>query len=149
MFIGYGLNEFQLLESIFEVGGKKTGQMFIIEGFFDYEKPTASAKNMYYRSLNIELLAYSRNDRNYSQLTDTLESWLSDLNKTGSLKGDTYKKAIEIVNEPVTEELKNQLIQLLKNEPPSMVSSIMEQLIKTPYGDEWLISFSDMLLGVR
>lgn len=78
LFVGYGLNEMEILEYVFQKGlEKKTTneapRHYVLQGFFTHELELARSLESYYRSFGVGLLAYSRDDANWNQLKHVLD----------------------------------------------------------------------------
>lgn len=84
VFIGYGLNDVELLEHIFrhvENGySNKPASLFVIDGFFSHEKIVFEHLRSYYKdSLNVELLGYCKDRDNYERLDTIIEKWSQEI----------------------------------------------------------------------
>ena len=75
-FIGYGLNEYELIDYIAtKVGLKTKGNssfVYSLEPFFSTQEALFSARRMYFKSLGIEILPYCIDD-GYSELKNVIE----------------------------------------------------------------------------
>ncbi len=80
LFLGYGLNEFELLDNMLRKAGSRSDKRyFILEGFFGYQEPLSAAKSKYYDALNVELIAYNKDKKGYKQQFDIIEYWIEQL----------------------------------------------------------------------
>lgn len=89
LFVGYGLEELELLEYVVLKGAKPlsdSGRLkeaprhFMLQGFFSYQKELADSLANYFRSeCGIELLPFSLDDKNWEQLIDVLEFFAQEL----------------------------------------------------------------------
>lgn len=78
LFIGYGLNEMEVLEYIVEKGIQKPKtseepRHYILQGFFTHELELARSLKRYYHEFGIELLPFSRDERDWEQLITVIE----------------------------------------------------------------------------
>lgn len=84
LFIGYGLEEYELLEPI--IMKAKAGfdhhsiRHYLLQGFFSYEQRLSEILQNYYRNeLGIELLPYRRDEKDREQLVDVLEAFAEQI----------------------------------------------------------------------
>ena len=86
VFIGYGLNEFELIDYIMTKSGQTKdakGRVFTLEGFYSDQEEVFQARKEYFDDLNIELLPYRLDTNYYDELIYVLKNWLLDFeNKT-------------------------------------------------------------------
>ena len=80
LFIGYGLDELEVLEYII-VKARTTLETevrprhFLLQGFYSHERELMVSMRSYYRQCDIELLPFLRDQKNWGQLMDVLESF--------------------------------------------------------------------------
>ena len=93
-FIGYGLEESEILEHILRRSGVKQApdkrQRFLLQPFFTSEQPLYNRLKVYYqKSFGVHLVGYARDKRDYRQLEDVIEQWSQKLNvRPPALVGD-------------------------------------------------------------
>ncbi|QJB57471.1 SIR2 family protein [Pseudodesulfovibrio sp. zrk46] len=79
LFVGYGLEEAEILEHILRRGGARTGaegRRFLIQGFFSTEAHLYSNLYQYYRSqFGVHLVGFVKDQNGYEQLGVIAESW--------------------------------------------------------------------------
>lgn len=73
LFIGYGLNEMEILEYIVQKGVRKQKtreepRHYVLQGFFTHELELACSLESYFHEFGIGLLPFSRDDHNWDQL---------------------------------------------------------------------------------
>lgn len=83
LFIGYGLNELEVLEYIIQKGIKKLEQKtppqqesprhYVIQGFFNHELELAKSLENYFLSFGIELIPFSRDDDDLDHLLEVIK----------------------------------------------------------------------------
>jgi hypothetical protein len=77
LFIGYGLEEYEILE--FMVSKIKKDQKYIshyiLLPFFDSQRNLVNLQKKYYLSMGIELIAYYIDDSGYPQLNEVIKEW--------------------------------------------------------------------------
>ncbi len=80
LFLGYGLEEPEILEYICRYKNSNKPNAFALQGFFDKDNLLKEQLVKYYKSnLGVELIPFSRNKNNYGELTSILKSWKDDL----------------------------------------------------------------------
>jgi len=92
LFLGYGLDEIEVLESIVRnaggivAGEQKRIRRFILQGFFSAEDGLARTLEEYYReSFGIQLIGFPKDKKNYGQQVDILAAWARQM-KFGSVE---------------------------------------------------------------
>ena len=84
VFIGYGLNEFELIDYIMTKVGSVSSpnrNIYVLYGFCENEDILYNAKKAYFSALSIELIPYDQSHRGYNALIDTLKALLNDYQK--------------------------------------------------------------------
>ena len=85
LFIGYGLSEFEILNAAFEPVKNQASKLkhYILEGFFSFQQELCNAKAEYYASINVNLVAFSKDNNGYEQQLNIVKKWIDELkNKT-------------------------------------------------------------------
>lgn len=112
LFIGYGLEEFEILEYIYRRSGAKGRKrpkgkgknseiisLFLLQGFFEKEQCIYDNLYQYYKeTFGIELIGFSKNKNNHQQLSEIIKEWHEKIKiSTPSLTDDyiTMGKIIE------------------------------------------------------
>jgi hypothetical protein len=85
VFIGYGLEESEILEHILRRSGVKQDfyerQRFLLQPFFTSEQPLYNRLKVYYqKSFGVHLIGYARDKKDYQQLEEVIEQWSQKLN---------------------------------------------------------------------
>jgi SIR2-like domain len=82
LFIGYGLDELEILEYVILKAGRPTGtegresRHYILQGFFSHEEALLRSLKSYYLSeCDIQLIPFLRDDKDWDQLLDVLEEF--------------------------------------------------------------------------
>ena len=80
LFIGYGLEESEILEHILRRGGVRGEsaeiRRFVLQGFFKSATPLYSSMCKYYRrSFGVQLIGFDRDNHNYDQLEEIMKQW--------------------------------------------------------------------------
>ena len=83
VFLGYGLEESEILEHILRRGKvKPTGdrRRFAVQGFFHSQQPLYEKLHNYYeKSFGVHLLGFIRDHEDYKGLETTVKSWVSHI----------------------------------------------------------------------
>ena len=83
VFLGYGLEESEILEHILRRGRvKETGDLrrFAVQGFFRSQQPLYEKLHNYYeKSFGVHLLGFVRDHEDYLGLETTVKSWASQI----------------------------------------------------------------------
>jgi len=106
LFLGYGLDEIEVLEYILRRGkasseiGKGRIRRYILEGFFDAETGFHKLLSEYYLDLfAIQLLRFPRNIKNYEYQVDLLASWSTKLQFNAMALSDQAAILLEEIGE--------------------------------------------------
>jgi hypothetical protein len=82
LFIGYGLDELEILEYVILKAGRPAGtsgresRHYILQGFFSHEEALLRSLKSYYLSeCDIQLIPFRRDDKDWEQLLDVLEDF--------------------------------------------------------------------------
>ncbi|WP_070001130.1 SIR2 family protein [Cellulosilyticum sp. I15G10I2] len=141
LFLGYGLNEFELLDHLFTKIGKGDNRKryFILEGFCTDYEALRDAKRSYYESLGIELLEYIQDNKGYDEQYDILEKWIKDLTKSTFYNPENIIELDEIMktySEESTELVEYYLA--LDNENKITYNEFMRNISKSEQYEQWL-----------
>ena len=84
VFVGYGLEEAEILEYIFRRGDTRRGptkRRFALQGFFRSEQPLYEKLHAYYEhTFGVHLLGFLRDHQDYKTQENIIESWVDKLN---------------------------------------------------------------------
>ena len=98
IFIGYGLEEFEILEHILRRGQAKPTQdrkLFALQGYFYSQGPLyANLHNYFEKSFGVHLLGYARDHEDYGGLKSTIRSWVSRI----TIKAPPLVEDVEYMN---------------------------------------------------
>lgn len=132
LFLGYGLTEFEILNSVFKPKSKdKANRHYILEGFFSYQKELQSAIKSYYSTLGITLIPYCKDNNGYDEQITIIDQWVQELSHNTSYNSKEIQdilSSLDIFNDEnkhrvlrdVTREddLKNTFIVAILNDLP-------------------------------
>ena len=81
LFVGYGLEELEILEYVIGKGrlieelGSREMRHFLLQGFFRHEEELARSLNSYYQEFGIRLVPFLRDEKDWDQLIEVLEEY--------------------------------------------------------------------------
>jgi hypothetical protein len=104
LFVGYGLEELELLEYIIgkarlTARGKTEIRHFLLQGFFSHEKELARSLSNYYAECGIELIPFLRDQKDWDQLIDALEEYARVAPAGAPLNVQIFKEMEALLNE--------------------------------------------------
>jgi hypothetical protein len=104
LFIGYGLEETEILEHIFRKirrdKDKSTRKIFMLQGFYSHQEKTYSHLYDYYKkSFQVYLCPFNLDQRNYKQLEKVIEEWSSKLKIGQPVLADDYNYVMKVADE--------------------------------------------------
>ena len=120
LFIGYGVNEFELIKYFLnsnlgdEKSEKKT--LFILNGYLDCEEFERKFDEEYYDSIGIKLLPFSRETNDYDALIDVLRKWDEEITGKTLAHLNVSDKIKNAFNCPPNEASEKYVKGALKNE---------------------------------
>jgi len=84
LFIGYGLNELEVLEYIVQKGieppdNDEEPRHYVLQGFFTHEIELARSLERYFRPFGIGLLPFSRDKHDWDQLVEVIEYFAREI----------------------------------------------------------------------
>jgi len=83
LFLGYGLEEVEVLEYIFkfnEDNKSDENRLFLLQGFFNAEEKLSDAlKKYYFESFGVTQISFPRDHKDYKQQTEILKLWCEKL----------------------------------------------------------------------
>ena len=75
LFVGYGLNEFDLLSKVFQSALNKEPQHFLLKPYFLHEHEVCNLEYEYFEGIGIRLIPFSRDKKDYEQLIGVISNW--------------------------------------------------------------------------
>jgi hypothetical protein len=104
LFIGYGLEELEILEYIIVKTRdlKAKGQQprhFLLQGFFSHERELMVSLRTYYRDCGIELISYLKDKKGWDQLLDVLDHFASNVQASGPMVSQEFKEMEGLLND--------------------------------------------------
>jgi hypothetical protein len=104
LFIGYGLEEAEILEHVLRRGSVRneggTKKRFSVQGFFNSDQPLYDQLKKYYqKSFGVELIGFTRDFKDYSQLEKIIKDWSEELDVKPPALIDAHDEIDAIVGE--------------------------------------------------
>lgn len=96
VFIGYGLEELQILESVITNGIDRKQRHFALFGAYLNEMNYFSIRKKYFDSLNIELQHYYLDFEQYRRLITVLQHWQKELSDE---RGSDFHKTVDFIEQ--------------------------------------------------
>ena len=85
LFIGYGLDELEILEYVVAKSGggsKEEIRHYMLQGFFSHELELSRQLSSYYRDFSIQLIPFSRDTKDWHQVIEVLEHISTRIQRT-------------------------------------------------------------------
>lgn len=85
LFIGYGVEELEILEYVIQKARRSPGtepeaRHYLLQGFFRHEQELTRSLTMYYlQDCDVELVSFSKDHKGWDQLIDVLEAFAAEL----------------------------------------------------------------------
>jgi len=103
LFLGYGLEEWEVLEHILRKGKKNDGKQqkkFMLTGFYSHQEKTFSHLYDYYEaSFSVRLVHFSLDHKEHDQLEKIMEDWAGNLEVGDPLLADDLEFVLEVADE--------------------------------------------------
>jgi len=120
LFIGYGLEEFELLD--FLIGKYRSDEKIelkhhILKPFKTEEERTLRFEEYYYNLMGINVIPYHIGDGDYERLYDVIRAWKQEINQTTVYLHESFSDLEESVKDPTAERIEDAL-QFIQNDAP-------------------------------
>lgn len=104
LFIGYGLDEYEILEYMLSksVSPKSIKRHYMLYGCYKEDSQMVSLLRDYYLNFGVELIPYDISQKGYSQLIDVIENWSKILKEVSG--GQDYIQFISTINDVAQED---------------------------------------------
>ena len=120
LFVGYGMDEFELLDFIiprFSSEGKKVIERFILLPFYRGEENILEYQQSYYAHMGISVIGYEKDQLGYFQLYEVIKYWNSEINQLSTYLYDSYQFLEDAANNFAHNKLSD-VLQMIKNDEP-------------------------------
>lgn len=140
-FIGYGLNEYELIDYVATKVGLQNGGnsslVYSLEPFFSSQETLFSARRLYFNSLGIKILPYCK-DNGYVELINVLKSLLNAFRSQSNVPYDDYQDIHYNINIKCTKALLAEVDKVLQeNINDGRFGIACETLQKSLYWESW------------
>jgi len=135
LFIGYGMEEFELLDFLFTKTGGSSKELkhFILLPMYRGEENILAFEEFYYGDLGIHVISYAIDDKGYDQLHHVIENWQKEMNLSSTFLHDSFEE-IDRNTHGYESGAAQRIFQLVKNDPP-LEDYLFRKLVST----EWLL----------
>lgn len=138
LFLGYGMSEFELIEFLIK-HTSNTNKYFFLAPYFEYELPLMESMELYYKSIGVTLVPYSRDENNYSQLSILIKNWKDDIEKTTNITSSKISQVRRLINNPNNY---NKLVQMTKSNK-YIESTFYKEVASSNLLEEWMDKLID------
>ncbi len=120
LFIGYGLEEFELLDFLmnkYNPGDRIELKHYILKPFRDGEEGMLRFEEYYYNSMGINVIPYVISDETHRELFDVIHAWNQEINQTTQYLHGSFGDLEMAVENPTAEKIEDAL-QFIQNDTP-------------------------------
>jgi hypothetical protein len=120
LFVGYGMNEFELLDFLiakFDSAKEKELKHFILRPFFRGEENILEFEESYYNPMGIRVLGYEKDEKGYHQLYEIIKEWNSEISQVSRYLYNSYR-IIDDAIENYEEYKVERILQIIRNDKP-------------------------------
>jgi hypothetical protein len=78
-FVGYGLNEFELLDYLFKSTHGNNRKHFFLKDYFSHEQRIYQFDQMYFEKIGITLIPYEKDKEGFDQLKEIIDVWVKKM----------------------------------------------------------------------
>ena len=136
LFIGYGLNEMQLLDFLVDQSDMQKNR-YVLDGFFSYEEADYIAKQQYYSSFDLKLIGFLKDEKNYTALVDALECLVNEAQNKSRLKPENYLFADLMLTKKPNISIVNGFLNTLMTLADSEKKSIIKNIVNSHNMSSW------------
>ena len=136
LFIGYGMEEFELVR--YFINNKRTdiNRLFILNGYYANQNNELEFDKLYFNELGIKIIPYSLNEKEYDGLFDILENWNVLIERLTIVNSGPYFVVKNLANKkPINDGLKNNMLALNRQMNPNDFCNAIKQ---SKYLSEWV-----------
>lgn len=145
LFVGYGLEEFEVLDFLIsKADAKPKGNVlrhFILLGLFKGDENILSHESNYYRQIGIKVKAFQKDSLGYNQLYEVLKDWNDRINRVSTYVVSSFEELEDVVANFEPRRARD-VLQLAKNDVPQR-EKLFKLLASTQKPEKWL----DLLLS--
>ncbi|WAC04298.1 MAG: SIR2 family protein [Methanoregula sp.] len=140
LFIGYGLNEFEVLDFLITKSGipvSKEPKHFILLPYYRGEDNILEFEEQYFRQMGISVIPYMKDEKGYGQLFDVIKKWNQEIILQSRFLHATHEELKNAANN-YTPSVEGKIFQLITNDK-TLEFEFFRQLSKTENPFPWVI----------
>jgi hypothetical protein len=140
LFIGYGLNEFEVLDFLItksRVSPTEKSKHFILLPYYLGEDTLLEFDRHYFSELGITVIPYMKDEKGYSQVFDVIKQWNQEIKNQSQVFYRVYEK-LKQAAENYDSSLEGEIFQYIKNDRPFELE-FFKQLSLSQNPIPWLI----------
>lgn len=145
LFIGYGLNELQLLD--FFVKPKLINEVkerrFLLQGYFQRDEKLYEVESKYYEKYGISLIAYDMDLLSYEKIINVLDFISDRIRKDSEFKPKHLEELDNIINGKIKKSSKDSFLNDFKISDNKTKCYILSLIYKSKNFDYWLKALID------
>ena len=142
LFLGYGMSEFELLDFLLSRSENVASRThYILEGYFQYEKPLCLAKQRYYNALHVKLIPYAKDFEGYKEQTKIIGHWVRDLLDKSYIQSNLVQQVNECFKsyDDASKNRAIHFINLIPEEKKILLKSAFKTIQQSDQGLAWLV----------
>jgi len=101
LFIGYGMDEFELLDFLirkFDSKPRKELKHFILTPYYKGEEDVLEFDSFYFNSMGIRVIGFEKDEIGYGQLYNVLRHWKDEIKQTSDFLHEDAREIDEVVD---------------------------------------------------
>lgn len=101
LFIGYGMDEFELLDFLirkFDPKSERELKHFILTPYYKGEEDVLGFDSFYFNSMGIRIIGFEKDEIGHNQLYDVLRYWTEEIKQTSDFLHEDAREIDEVVD---------------------------------------------------
>lgn len=143
LFIGYGLNEYEVLDFLVTKSGISVPELpkhFILRPYYSGEETFLEFEEHYFAQLGVRVIPYNKDERGHIQLFYIIQKWKTEINQTTQFLINTFDELRNAANNYDLKE-ESRILQLITE--GSLKLEFLRQLSQSPNPVPWLKPLRD------
>lgn len=139
LFIGYGLNEYEVLDFLISKSGispQERDAHYVLLPFYQGEDTLLEFEEHYFSQMGITVIPYRKDEKGYGQLFEVIKSWNKEILYHSRFLHESYETIKNSVQK-YDENDENKIFQLIKTDK-SLEFEFFRELSKTSNPSPWL-----------
>ncbi len=119
LFIGYGMDEFEVLDFLitkYDTNRKVELKHFILLPYYRDEVNILTFDQAYYNTMGVSVIGYAIDENGYNQLYEVIKYWNSEINLVSTYLYNTYQELEDAVQNFNIEKL-DKVLLIIEDEP--------------------------------